>query len=66
MKRSANAGQQLVALFAAGVVLLDYPILSLFTLPVDVGGVPLLYAYVFGIWAALIALMAWAIERRRE
>ena len=66
MKRSANAGQQLVALFAAGVVLLDYPILSLFTLPVDVAGVPLLYAYVFGIWAALIALMAWAIERRRE
>ena len=66
MKRSANAGQKLVALFAAGVVLLDYPILSLFTLPVDVGGVPLLYAYVFGIWAALIALMAWAIERRRE
>ena len=66
MRRSGNAGQKLVALFAAGVVLLDYPILALFTLPADVGGVPLLYAYVFGVWVALIALMAWAIERRRD
>ena len=66
MRRSGNAGQKLVALFGVGVVLLDYPILSLFTGTADVGGVPLLYAYVFGVWAALIALMAFAIERRRD
>lgn len=65
MKRSGNAGQMLVALFAAGVVLFDYPILALFAGPAEVAGVPLLYAYVFGTWTALIGLMAWAIERRR-
>jgi MYXO-CTERM domain-containing protein len=33
---------------------------------VDVAGIPLLYAYVFGAWALLIAGMALAIGRRRE
>jgi hypothetical protein len=26
-------------------------------------GVPSLYLYVFGVWAVVIALMAWIIER---
>jgi hypothetical protein len=27
-------------------------------------GVPVLYAYIFCAWAALIALMAWVVEKR--
>jgi len=26
----------------------------------------MLYAYVFAVWAALIGMMAWVIERRRD
>ena len=41
-----------------------YPLLFLINDEIDVVGVPLLYAYVFAVWAGLIALMAWVIERR--
>jgi hypothetical protein len=66
MKRSDMTGQRLVAAFLMGCVLLNYPILSLFARPGDVAGIPLLYAYAFGAWVLLIALMALVIERRRE
>jgi hypothetical protein len=63
MKRAKATGQRLVAVFAMGVLLLDYPILSLFARPAEVGGIPLLYAYVFVTWTLLIGLMAYAVER---
>ncbi len=66
MERPGKTGQRLVAVFTAGAILLNYPILYLFARPVSVGGVPLLYAYVFGAWVALIAALAYAIERSRE
>ena len=66
MDRPGKTGQRLVAVFTAGVILFNYPILFLFTRPVSVAGVPLLYAYVFGAWIALIAALAYAIERSRE
>jgi hypothetical protein len=58
-------GPRLVAVFLLGSVLLNYPILAIFTQPVEVAGIPLLYAYAFGAWLALIGLMALVIERRR-
>jgi len=64
MKGSGQTGQRLVAVFAMGCVLLNYPILALFARPAEVAGVPLLFLYVFGAWTLLIAIMAWAIERR--
>jgi hypothetical protein len=66
MRRSDVTGQRLVAIFLMGCVLLNYPILSLFARPVEVAGVPLLFAYVFAAWVVLIALMALVIERPRE
>ncbi len=65
MERPGKTGQRLVALFVAGAVLLNYPILFLFTRRVSVFGAPLLYLYVFGVWTALIAALAWVIERSR-
>ncbi len=65
MERPGKTGQRLVALFVAGAVLLNYPILSLFARRVSVAGAPLLYVYVFGVWVALIAALAWVIERSR-
>jgi len=58
-------GQRLIALCLLGCVLFNYPVLALFNAPGTVLGIPVLYAYIFGAWAALIALMAWIVERRR-
>ena len=66
MKRSGITGQRLAAIFLMGGMLLNYPILSLFARPGGIGGVPLLYAYLFGTWALLIGLMAVVIERPRD
>jgi hypothetical protein len=63
MKRADVTGQRLAAIFLMGCVLLNYPIIALFGGPSEIAGVPLLYAYAFGVWVVLIALMAWAIER---
>jgi hypothetical protein len=46
--------RRLVSLFLLGWVLFNYPILSLFNLPVAISGIPLLFVYVFVTWALLI------------
>jgi hypothetical protein len=63
MRRSGATGQRLVAVFVTGCVLLNYPILSLFSRSVDVAGIPLLYVYVFAVWTVLIAAMGIVVER---
>ncbi|MBT9497265.1 MULTISPECIES: hypothetical protein [Zoogloea] len=63
MIKATLTGQRLVALFLLGWVLVNYPILSVFDVPRAWFGIPVLYLYVFGVWAAAIALMAWIIER---
>ena len=55
--------QRLVALFLLGWLLFSYPLLALFNGGGTVFGIPLLYAYLFGVWAALIGLMAAVVER---
>jgi hypothetical protein len=57
--------QKLVAAFLLGVVLFNYPILSLFNREASAFGIPLLYVYIFLAWGGLIALVAWIAERRR-
>jgi hypothetical protein len=59
-------GQRLVALFLLGVLLLNYPLLDLFGAPSVVLGVPVLYAYVFAVWALLVGLMALVLEKRKD
>ena len=59
-------GQRLVALFLFGALLLNYPLFSLFGGPEHLFGIPLLYVYVFFVWALLIALMAYVIECGRD
>jgi len=57
-------GQRLAALFLLGCLLFNYPLLQLFARDGAIFGIPLLYGYLFGVWAALIALMALVVERR--
>jgi hypothetical protein len=66
MKRSDVTGQRLAAIFLMGCVLLNYPIVALFGGARELGGIPLLYAYVFATWVLVIALRAWVIERPRD
>ena len=53
---------RLVAHFAAGWVLLNFPLLTLWDRPVMVAGIPLLPLALFGGWALLIGLAAWVAE----
>jgi hypothetical protein len=55
--------QRFVALCMLGMVLFNFPILALFNVTGTLFGVPVLYAYIFMAWAALIALMALVAER---
>jgi hypothetical protein len=57
-----SKGQRFVALCMLGMLLFNYPILVLFNVPGALFGVPVLYAYLFIAWAALIALMAYLAE----
>ena len=65
MQQADAKGQRLIALFALGCLLFNYPVLSLFNVPAEVFGVPVLYAFIFAAWILLIALMAFAAESRR-
>jgi hypothetical protein len=46
-----------------GIVLLMPPLIALFVVDRWIGGVPLIVAYVFGVWLALIACAAWLARR---
>ena len=66
MRRSGATGPRLAAIFGLGCVLLNYPILSLFSRTEDVAGIPLLYVYVFAAWVLLIGLLAFVVERSAD
>jgi hypothetical protein len=58
--------QAFVALCLLGALLFNYPFLALFNRPALVLGIPIFYAYLFVVWAALIALMYWLVGRESE
>jgi hypothetical protein len=62
MVRPKRTSERLVALFLLGVVLMFPPLLGVFNQPVRSFGVPLLYLYLFVVWAALILLTAAVIH----
>jgi len=63
MAYRAVQAQRLVALFVLGCLLFSFPLLSLFNTGGTVFGIPVLYAYLFGVWVGLIALMILVVER---
>jgi hypothetical protein len=65
MTHDRPVASRLFALFLAGCLAFAYPLLALFNVPETVFGVPVLYAYLFGTWAVLIALLA-AVAPRRD
>lgn len=63
MASRSDPSQRLVALFGLGALLLTYPLIALFNRDATVAGIPLLYAYLFGAWGALIAALAMAVRK---
>ena len=66
MRSSIIVTQRLLAIFLLGVLLFNYPILSLFNLAEMLAGIPVLFLYLFAAWALIIVLAAVAIERRSD
>jgi len=62
MSNPESKGQRFVALCMLGALLFNFPVLALFNIPATLLGVPVLYAYIFIAWAALIALMGIVAE----
>ena len=54
--------QRLLALFLVGCGLFNFPLLALWRHDVTVWGIPLFPLALFGIWALLIAALAWMME----
>ena len=62
---SKRIGERLIGLFLLGVILFNYPLLSLFNQSLEVAGIPVLYTYIFIVWGLLIAAFAIVIEKSR-
>ncbi|MCU0755516.1 MAG: hypothetical protein MUE46_10405 [Xanthomonadales bacterium] len=54
----ALARQRLIALFAAGLALFNFPLLAIWDQPLTVVGLPLFPLALFLIWGLLIAALA--------
>jgi hypothetical protein len=53
----------LAVCFVLGSALLVWPLLSIPNRPILVLGVPALVLYLFAVWAAIVAVLAWAARR---
>lgn len=58
--------QRLVALFVAGWLLFNFPLLGLWDREATLLGVPLFPAALFILWGLLIAAVAWLMERSQQ
>ncbi|MCF8053075.1 MAG: hypothetical protein K9L59_17695 [Desulfobacterales bacterium] len=66
MTSLAVKARRLIGIFLLGVVLFNYPVLSLFDREIFLSGIPILYLYLFGVWALLILLTAMVTGSRRS
>ena len=53
---------RLAACAVLALVVFNFPFLAVFDLDTLVWGVPVLWAYLFLVWAAIIALVAWVVR----
>lgn len=64
LARQGGRLERLVAAFLLGLVLFNPPLLAVASRDTLVGGIPLLYLWLFGGWLGLIAVLALIVERR--
>lgn len=58
--------QRLLALFFAGGLLFNFPLITLWDRDVQWWGLPLFPLALFVLWAMLIAVLAWILERQPD
>lgn len=58
--------QRLLALFAAGCLLLNYPLIALWNRDTLLWGLPLFPLALFALWGLLIAVLACLMERQPD
>jgi hypothetical protein len=64
MNRGTLRKQRLLALFALGVLALNFPLITLWDREITLWGLPLMPLALFAGWAALIGAAAWVAEGR--
>lgn len=64
MRGGFASTQVSVGLWAAAVLLFNFPVVLIWDRDITVGGLPLLPVALFVIWGLLIACLALAVERR--
>ena len=62
MNRPRAIGERSIATFLFAVLAFSPPILSIFSAEVLLLGVPLLFLYLFVVWAVTVALVAWIAD----
>lgn len=66
MIRTRLVAQRLAFLFLLGCFFFNYPLLSIFNRSGTFFGLPPLYAWIMGSWLVLIAMLALAVERKKD
>jgi len=62
----SRSGQWSVLLFVVGLLLFNPPVLSIFSMPQLLFGIPVLYLYIFAAWAGVIVLLSLSVSRLTE
>jgi len=60
---AGRAKDLLAACFVLFTALLVWPLLTIANRPRLIAGVPALVLYLFGVWAAIVVVLAWAARR---
>lgn len=59
-----ETGGKLALLCILGALLINFPVLAIFNRAATLGGIPVLYLYLFGVWAAgIVAVIVLARAR---
>lgn len=66
MTNNGLRGEKLLWIFCLALLLISYPILTIFNVRVMVWGIPLLYMYIFLAWLLIIVFIFMVIGRRRR
>lgn len=63
MPERKRQNERLIVMLVIGVIALNYPLLALFSKVKLLFGIPVLYLYIFTIWAVFIACVAFILEK---
>lgn len=63
---SDDKSAKLIILFVAAVAMLNFPLLGIFDRRQLQYGLPMMYCYLFAVWALLVLLVGLAVQNRNR